>query len=107
MDIRFNSDNAIEGTAEMADQVRDRITERLETRFGARLTRVEVHVRDIDGDSNRSDGVEANLEARPKNGAPIVVSGRAAEPFDAVNAALGTLVTRLDSIFGKADRHRG
>lgn len=106
MDIRFNSDNSIDGSADMADAVRERLTERLETRFGSRLTTIEVHVRDVDGDSNRSDGIEARLEARPKNGAPIFVTERAELPLDAVNAALGTLVTRLDSVFGKADRHR-
>ncbi|NCP15234.1 MAG: HPF/RaiA family ribosome-associated protein [Sphingomonadales bacterium] len=106
MDIRFNSDNAIDGNADLGDKVRERITERLETRFGSRLTTIEVHVSDVDGDSNRSDGVEAKIEARPKNGAPIFVSERAEEPFDAVNSALGTMVSRLDTVFGKADRHR-
>ncbi len=106
MDIRFNSDNATDGSAEMADAVRERLTERLETRFGSRLTTIEVHVRDVDGDSNRADGIEARLEARPKSGAPIFVAERAEKPLDAVNAALSTLVTRLDSVFGKADRHR-
>jgi hypothetical protein len=106
MDIRFNSDNAINGSADMAEAVTERLTERLETRFGSRLTTIEVHVRDVDGDSNRSDGVEARMEARPKNGAPIFVAERREKPLDAVNAALGTLVNRLDSVFGKADRHR-
>lgn len=106
MDIRFNSDNAINGSADMAQAVEDRLTERLDTRFGSRLTTIEVHVRDVDGDSNRSDGVEARLEARPKNGDPIFVAERGEKPMDAVNAALGTLVNRLDSVFGKADRHR-
>lgn len=106
MDIRFNSDNAINGSADMAQAVEDRLTERLETRFGDRLTTIEVHVRDVDGDSNRSDGVEARLEARPKNGDPIFVAERGEKPMDAVNSALGTLVNRLDSVFGKADRHR-
>lgn len=106
MDIRFNSDNAIEGSADMAEAVQERLTERLETRFGSRLTTIEVHVRDVDGDSNRADGVEARLEARPRNGDPIFVAERGEKPLDAVNAALGTLVTRLDSVFGKADRHR-
>ena len=54
MDIRFNSDNAIDGNADLGDKVRERITERLETRFGSRLTTIEVHVSDVDGDSNRS-----------------------------------------------------
>lgn len=106
MDIRFNSDNAIEGSADMAQAVEERLTERLETRFGSRLTTIEVHVRDVDGDSNRADGVEARLEARPRDGQPIFVAERAEKPLEAVNAALGTLVTRLDTVFGKADRHR-
>ena len=106
MDIRFNSDNAINGSADMAQAVEERLTERLDTRFGSRLTTIEVHVRDVDGDSNRSDGVEARLEARPKNGDPIFVAERGEKPMEAVNAALGTLVNRLDSVFGKADRHR-
>lgn len=106
MDIRFNSDNAINGSADMAQAVEHRLTERLETRFGDRLTTIEVHVRDVDGESNRADGVEARLEARPKNGDPIFVAERGEKPMDAVNSALGTLVNRLDSVFGKADRHR-
>lgn len=106
MDIRFNSDNAVDGSEELAQAVRERLDERLSTRFGSRLTTIEVHVRDVDGDSNRSDGIEATIEARPKNGDPIAVSGRAEKPFEAVNTALGTLVNRLDSVFGKADRHR-
>ena len=106
MDIRFNSDNATELDAGFAESVETRLTERLDTRFGDRLTRIEVHVRDIDGTTNGPEGIEAQLEARPANGAPIVVTERAGEPMQAVNAALGTLVNRLDSVFGKADRHR-
>lgn len=106
MDIRFNTDNAIEGSSNLANEVEQRLTERLNTRFGSRLTTIEVHVRDVDGTSNRDDGVEAMIEARPMNGRPIAVAERRAEPMAAVNAALGTLVDRLDAIFGKADRHR-
>ena len=106
MEIRFNSDNATDLGAEFASGVKERLTERLDNRFGARLTRIEVHVRDVDGTTNGAQGIEAQLEARPANGAPIVVTERAREPMQAVNAALGTLVNRLDSVFGKADRHR-
>ena len=106
MEIRFNSDNSVDGHADLAKQVEDRVAERLDTRFGDRLTTVEVHVRDVDGLNNRPDGIEATIEARPAGSAPIAVTGRAGEPKDAVNDALGTLVSRLDSMFGKADRHR-
>ena len=106
MEIYLNSDNATELDQSFASAVDERISERLETRFGSRLTRVEVHVRDIDGTTNGPSGIEAQIEARPANGAPIVVKERAGEPMQAVNSALGTLVTRLDSIFSKADQHR-
>lgn len=106
MNVHFNSDNATPLDADFAARVEERLTERLDERFGSRLTRIEVHVRDVDGDTNGPRGLEAQLEARPANGAPIVVTERASEPMQAVNAALGTLVNRLDSVFGKADRHR-
>lgn len=106
MEIRFNTDNNIDGSAELAQAVEERITERLETRFGSHLTTVEVHVRDVDGTSNRSDGVEATIEARPEGQKPLAVSERAEKPYEAVNAALSTLVTRLDAVLGKANRHR-
>lgn len=106
MDIQFNSDNAVDGSGDLADQVRERIHAKLDTRFGSRLTRVEVHVRDVDGTSNRPDGIEATIEARPANGAPVAVTAQGREPLDAVNSALGPMVSRLDAMFGKADRHR-
>ncbi len=106
MEIQFNSGNATALDAGFADDVEARVIERLDTRFGSRLTRVEVHVRDIDGTTDGPDGIEATLEARPANGAPIVVTERAAEPMQAINSALGTLVNRLDTVFGKAGDHR-
>ena len=106
MEIQFNSDNAVHGSDNLATQVRERISERLTERFGSRLTRVEVHVRDIDGTSNGPEGIEATIEARPSNGSPIAVTARNSGPMEAVNSALGTMVSRLDAVFGKADRHR-
>lgn len=106
MEVHFNSDNAVDGNDELATQVRERISERLDERFGSRLTRIEVHVRDIDGTSTGPDGIEATIEARPSNGAPIAVTARNSGPMEAVNSALGTMVNRLDAVFGKADRHR-
>ncbi|WP_373492441.1 HPF/RaiA family ribosome-associated protein [Parasphingorhabdus sp.] len=105
MDFQFNSDNNIEGTSDMADRVEARIRERL-ARFDSRLTRIAVHVRDIDGATDGPDGVEASIEARPAGGQPIAVSDRADVPETAVNRALKKLVARLDSEFGKMDRVR-
>jgi len=105
MDFQFNSDNNIEGTDAMADQVETRVRERL-ARFASRLTRIEVHVRDVDGTTNGPQGVEASIEARPAGSQPIAVTDRAGKPEAAVNGALQKLVARLDSEFGKLDRVR-
>lgn len=107
MEIQINTDNSISGTASMIDEMRERLEDRLSRRFGSRLTRLEVHIRDIDGDSNRSDGVEAQIEARPANGDPVSVSERAGDPMQAFNAALVPLVARLSTLFGKRERVRG
>lgn len=106
MDIQFSSDNSLNCSSDMAEEVRERIQGRLDTRFGSRLTRIEVHVRDVDGTNNRPDGIEAMIEARPANGKPIAVTARGGKPLQAVNSALGEMANRLDSVFGKADRHR-
>jgi hypothetical protein len=106
MDFQFNTGNKIDGDARMEAHFETRIRERL-ARFEPRLSRVEVHVRDIDG-TRRSgpEGVEAVIEARPKDGAPLAVTERGATPEEAVGSALQTLVGRLDATFGKADRVR-
>ena len=105
MDFQFNSDSNIEGTSEMADRVETRVRERL-ARFEGRLTRIAVHVRDIDGHTDGPEGVEASIEARPAGAQPVAVTDRAGDPEAAANGALKKLVARLDSEFGKTDRVR-
>ncbi|PKP89673.1 MAG: hypothetical protein CVT77_17260 [Alphaproteobacteria bacterium HGW-Alphaproteobacteria-16] len=105
MQIQFNSDSRIEGGADTAEAVEARIRERL-SRFEARLTRIEVHVGDVDGDRNGPRGVEAKIEARPAGDRPVVVTDRAADAKGAIAGALGKLVALLDTHFSKADAVR-
>ena len=106
MHFQFNTGNKVDGDARMGAHFEERFRDRL-SRFEARLSRVEVHIRDTDG--TRRDGPEgivAVVEVRPKNGEPMSVSETGPDPEDAANAALQKLVSRLDSSFGKADRVR-
>ncbi|MGE6699659.1 HPF/RaiA family ribosome-associated protein [Hyphomonas sp. NPDC076900] len=106
MDFQFNTGNKVDGDARMQAHFETRFRERLE-RFKPRLSRIEVHVRDTDGTRREGpDGIEAVIEARPYNGAPLTASDRAATPEEAVGSALQKLVARLDATFGKADRVR-
>ncbi|MFN4025385.1 MAG: HPF/RaiA family ribosome-associated protein [Hyphomonas sp.] len=106
MDFQFNTGNAVPGDVRMEEHFEARIRERL-ARFEPRLSRIEVHVRDLDGTRRESQqGIEAMIEARPFNGDPLSASDRGPNTDAAISAALQKLVARLDSTFGKADRVR-
>lgn len=103
--ILFNSDKRIEGGADKAAAVEQRIRERL-GRFAARLTRVEVHVNDVDGDRNGPRGIHARIEARPANSRPVVVDDRGVDASAAIGGAVRKLADLLDTRFGKVDAVR-
>ncbi len=105
MKIQFNSDNRVEGHARLAEHVTARLDQRLQ-RFKARLSRVEAHVRDIDGTTNAADGIEMRLEARPLSGDPLFSKGRGRDVDAALVDALTKLVAVLDGHFGKQGRVR-
>lgn len=105
MDFQFNSDRRIDGTDELATEIEGRVRDRLR-RFASRLTRIELHLRDIDGTTNGANGIECVIEARPANGLPMAASERSREIMPAVNGAIVKLMSKMDSTFGKADRVR-
>lgn len=106
MDFQFNTGNAVPGDARIEEHFETRIRERL-ARFEPRLSRIEVHVRDIDGTRRESpQGIEAMIEARPKQGDPLSATDRGPNTEQAIGAALQKLVARLDATFGKSDRVR-
>lgn len=105
MEIQFNTDNQIHGSADVAEVIEERLRDRL-ARFASRLTRIEIHGRDIDGTTNGDNGVEVTLEARPAGQQPLSVTGNGPTLEAALISALPKLVSRLDSVFGKLDRVR-
>lgn len=106
MDFIFNTDNQLPGSADNAGSVERLVRERLNPRFAHRLSRVEVHLRDLDGERNGGDSIEATIEARPRGSAPVSASDRSRNSGAALRGALNKIVARLDSDFGKADRVR-
>lgn len=105
MFVQINTDNRIEAKDVSGSVVEDRVRERL-SRFADRLTRVEVHLRDVDGERNGGQGIEATLESRPAGRQPIVVNERAASADSAIAGALRKAVDILDRSFGKQDAVR-
>ena len=103
MKIQVNTDGTVEGSEDIVQLVEAEVQSALE-RYGDRLTRVEVHLGDIDGEkSGRGDDKRCLLEARPTGMQPVVVTGTAATLEQACHDATRKMRSRLDSTFGRID----
>lgn len=91
-------------TADVAD-----VTAEVETglaRFRDRLTRVEVHLSDVNGPKGGTD-CRCVLEARPAGRQPVAVTSDAASPEEAVSAAVEKMDRLLTSTFDRLDDPKG
>ncbi|MCB2074989.1 MAG: HPF/RaiA family ribosome-associated protein [Novosphingobium sp.] len=104
MQVQFNSDSSVMGTANVAERIEAQVRDRL-ARFEDRLTRIEIHVRDENGRKHGADDKACTIEARPRGGRAIGVTEHAANVDDAARKAATTLAQRLDRHFGKGGRH--
>ncbi len=105
MQFQFNTDSSVMGTENVAERIEAMVRDKL-ARFDDRLTRVEVHVSDVNGAKHGADDKHCMIEARPRGGKPIGVTGKAAKVDDAARKAATTLSQRLDRHFGKESRHK-
>lgn len=103
--VQINTDNRVEGTDDFNAAIEERVRERL-SRFADRLTRAEVHIRDVDGDRNGGKGIEASLEVRPAGGQPVVVNDQAASIDTAIGSVLRKATDTLQRSFEKQDAVR-
>jgi len=105
MQVQFNSDSSVMGTDNVAERIEAAVREKL-ARFGDRLTRVEIHVRDENATKGGADDKACTIEARPRGGRAIGVTENAATVDDAARKAASTLTQRLERHFGKEARHK-
>lgn len=78
---------------------------RLLERFADRITRVEVFLRDVNGQKGGKDK-QCTLEARPRGLDPVAAEHMAELPMDAVIGAAGKLERLLSTRFGRLEDHR-
>ena len=100
MQIQVNSDNHIQSSIRLEEWVRTTIESTLE-RYEEDLTRVEVHLRDENGDKPGPHDMRCQLEARPKGHQPISVTHKAANLELAIDGAAEKLEHALEHLFGK------
>lgn len=100
MHIEINSDNHIQTDESVVRHVQQAL-EPVVTRFGSQVSRIEVHLHDVNadrkGDNDKHCQLEAKLEGRP----PLAASDGAATLAAAITGAARKLQRVLDSDIGK------
>lgn len=103
MKIQVNTDRHVDGSEALVQMVEAEVQSALE-RFEDRLTRVEVHLSDENGD-NDGGGADKRclLEARPEGMQPVVVTETADTVDQALLSATQKMQSLLNSKFGRID----
>lgn len=106
MDIQINTSNNLEGRQAIIDELEATVRDRL-SRFEDRLTRVELHVGDENGERSVGGDIRCQIEARPAGQGPVSVSDQSDSIDQAASGALTKLTTALDRSFGKTTNRKG
>lgn len=104
--VQINSDNQINANEAMTADLEADVRRRLD-RYADRLTRVEVHLRDLDGGRDGSADKQCTIEARPMGLDPLTASATAATLALAMSDAAAKLLVVLDRSFGKQTSRKG
>lgn len=100
MQIQINTDRHIEGRERLAEWASG-VVEQALSRVSDRITRVEVHLSDENGDKSGQHDKQCVMEARLEGRQPIAVTRQAATMDQAVNGAAEKLTGAIESIIGR------
>lgn len=103
MDININTDHNIKGDERLIDVVTTLVSRAMRP-IKSRLTRVEVHIKDVRGPKSGED-IEVTIEGRPAGMRPYAVTETGTNIEQTVRAAGKTLRDRLKREFGKRSDH--
>lgn len=100
MKIQINTDHNIAGDEQWAAKAEASVATAL-ARFADQITRIEVHVSDVNAGKSGTDDKRCLLEARLAGLRPLAVDHQAATVDGAVAGAARKLVRMLDSTLGR------
>ena len=100
MKIEVSTDNNIEGHEKLSAHVKGVVADAL-SRFSARITRVEIHLTDVNGHKDGHDDTRCVMEARLEGRPPIAVTHQEASLGEAVEGAAGKLRRLIESTLGR------
>jgi hypothetical protein len=105
MHVQVNTDNRIPGSEALTRHVEGVVEEAL-GRFGDRITRVEVHLGDVNGPKRADDDNRCLMEARLAGLKPISATHAAATLRQVIAGAAKKLRRSLNSTLGKLNGRR-
>jgi len=105
MQIQVNTDKNIEGDEALVAQIEATVTKSL-SHFSTRITRVEVHVSDENGDKNGQNDKRCLMEARLEGRQPTAVTCDAPTLAQAVAGAADKLKNSLETTVKRLSEHR-
>ena len=100
MTIQFNTDKNLTLHEEFRDKLNDLLTDEL-SRFSENITRVEVHLADVNGHKDGLNDKRCLLEARVEGRPPIAVTAEEDTYELSVSAAVDKLKSSLETILGR------
>lgn len=100
MKIQINTDQNIAGDERWADGAEASVATAL-ARFADQITRIELHVSDLNAGKFGTDDKRCLLEARLAGRQPVAVDHQAATVEEAIDGAADKLVRMLDSTLGR------
>lgn len=103
MKIQINSDNSIDVTPKLTRFIKDD-AHRVLGRFDKKLTRVELHLSDVNKDKSGPADKRCLIEVRPTSGNPLTTTANADTVQASVTESLGKMQRLLSSFFGRKGR---
>lgn len=100
MKIQLNTDNNIQGDESVAGHVETTVNNALD-RFRSQITRVEVHLSDLNAAKSGAHDKRCLMEARLESRNPVAVTNEAETVRESVNGAAQKLQRLLESSLGK------
>ena len=102
MQIQIHTDSNIEGGEKLIAHF-SRVVEGALERFSDRITRVEIHLSDQNGDKSGQDDKRCMMEARLAGRQPIAVTYEGASLDQAVDGAAHKLTRLIEGTLGRLE----
>ena len=103
MQFQLNTDSTIQGDTRLSDVAETIVTGALD-HLTNRLTRIEVHIADVNAAKGGSDDIRCTIEGRPEGMQPQTITHHDANVEAALRGGAKKLRALLDSEFGKLGR---